>query len=78
MLNAKGAITPEEYRKSLRGVKYTKREWQGHNVIKILDNRAYTGDGIHNRYYTSKIGKKVIKETSDIFLNLLDIILNKL
>ncbi len=61
-LNDKGVLTPEEYRKSLRGAKYKKINWQGHNVIKILDNRAYTGDGIHNRYYTSKIGQKVMRE----------------
>ena len=61
-MNAKGVMSPKAYRESLRGIKCEEQEWVGHSVRNIIENRAYSGDGIHNRYYSSKLTKTGLRE----------------
>lgn len=63
--NAKGVLCPKAYKKFKSGVENPTELWSAHTVVNIISNPRYTGDDVHNQYYSSRIGGKVQRENDE-------------
>lgn len=69
LLNAKGVLSPQEYKKCKGEKLYIPKQsakglWTQQAVIRILKNRMYTGDLVHNIYSKPSYKSKMVVKNS--------------